>query len=426
MPPHTQILLEPPTPHRDRRLAPSRRGVLTGAGLAAGSLAIGDLVLPPAVQAARGAAARAPMPRLTVSASGRVQRAGVDFRTGGVNAFQLVTNDYPGPRLMPRVQINALLRKAVALDAGVVRAHTLAASVGNPCTLVRGVSGSGPSPRIEYDQAAWDVIDYAVWKAGRLGLYLIAPFVDELGYYHGGKRHWVDFRRPGSVSLDPQVKAANSPRQRAAEDAFYSDRQVGWDFDQFIRDWLEHVNPLTGVAFKDDPALSIVQVGNELWTAAQDAPGWVAERAALIKSISPSTLVMDSGADGLDVEAMAWRSPHVDILETHPYSMFGADDVTRMAQFAAAQNKAFAVGEYPWSKAEAPAVERAVRRSRNVFTSALWSLQNGCDRHNAGAAYGGDDVSFRLHGRTATQRAAVRRVRRHHRMLARSASASRS
>lgn len=359
-----------------------------------------------------------------MTARGMVQRGGVNFRTGGVNAFELVTNDYPSPRMMPHAQIDALFAKAVALDVGVVRAHTLAASVGNPFTLVRGVSGSGSSPSIAYDQATWATIDYAVWKAGRLGLYLIAPFVDELGYYHGGKRQWVNFRRPGTVSLDAGVKAANSPRQRFAEDAFYTDRQVNWDFEQYIRDWLNHVNPLTGLAFKHDPTLSIVQVGNELWTAAQDAPGWVAEKAALIKSISPRTLVMDSGADGLAVEAMAWGSPDVDILETHPYSVFGAADVTRMARFAASKGKAFAVGEYAWSKTNAPAIERAVRETGNIFTSALWSLQNHRDRHNDGAAYGGDDVSFRVPGSDATQRAAVARIRRHDRRLKRGAAAA--
>lgn len=360
-----------------------------------------------------------------MAAGGMIQRRGVNFRTGGVNAFQLITNDYPSPRLMSPGEIDSLFAKARLLDAGVIRAHTLAASVGNPYTLVTGVSGTGPTPTISYNQAVWDVIDYAVWKANALGLYLIAPFVDELGYYHGGKRQWVNFRRPGSVNMNSDVKAANSPQQRAAEDAFYTDQQVVWDFEQFIRDWLNHVNPLTGVAFKDDPALSIVQIGNELWTAAQDAPQWVAAKAALIKSISPTTLVMDSGADGLAVEDMAWDSPHVDILETHPYTTFGAGDVTRMATFAASKGKAFAVGEYPWSKAAAPQIEAAVRRTGNIFTSALWSLQNNADLHNDGSGYGCDDAAFYVPGKDAFQRTAGHRIARHHRRLIAGARAAR-
>ena len=365
------------------------------------------------------------MPHLTMTRAGMIQRRGVNFRAGGVNAFHLVTTDYPGPRLMQRAEIDRLLHKAVRLDVRVVRAHTLAASVGMPFTLVAGVSGHGRHPRIHYRPEVWRTIDYAVWRARQLGLYLIPPFVDELGYYHGGKRQWVDFRRPGSVSLDPDVKAANSPRQRAAEDAFYHDRQINWDFEQYLRDWLRHVNPLTGVAFKDEPVLSVVQVGNELWTAAQDAHGWVGDKAALIKRVAPRTLVMDSGADGLAVQSMAWASPHVDILETHPYSTFGADDVTQMAHFAASKGKAFAVGEYPWSKHGAPAVERAVRRSGNVFTSALWSLHDNGDLHNHGAGYGIDDAAFYVPGKDHVQRAAVRRITAHHRALEREARRSR-
>lgn len=397
-----------------------------GAGLTAAGMTAATLVSPEAALAAghrrrgsrrKGSHRKDVMPRLTMTGKGMVQRGGVNFRTGGINAFQLVTNDYPSPRMMQHAQIDSLFAKAAQLKVGVIRAHTLAASVGNPSTLVAGVSGTGPTPTITYNQDAWDTIDYAVWKARETGIYLIAPFVDELGYYHGGKRHWVNFRYPGSVSLDPNVKAGNSPQQRSAENAFYTDQQINWDFEHYIREWLNHVNPLTGVAFRDEPALSIVQIGNELWTAAQDAPGWVAGKAALIKEVSPTTLVMDSGADGLSVQSMAWASPHVDILETHPYSTFDAADVDRMARFAASRGKAFAVGEYAWSKATAPDIERVVRRTGNIFTSALWSLQNDDDLHNNGAGYGGDDASFYVPGKDQTQRAAVARVTAHHRAL---------
>lgn len=76
--------------------------------------------------------------RLTMS-GGLVRRRGVPFRTGGINAFQLITNDYPSPRLMSYGEIDLLLNKAVELKVGIVRAHTLAASVGNQHTLVTGV-----------------------------------------------------------------------------------------------------------------------------------------------------------------------------------------------------------------------------------------------------------------------------------------------
>jgi mannan endo-1,4-beta-mannosidase len=405
--------------------------MVLGAGIAVAGVSASLAIPEPALAAGRNGRRKHKsrredvMPRLTMTRAGMVQRSGVNFRTGGINAFQLVTNDYPQVRLTSFAEVDSLLAKAAALKVGVVRAHTLAASVGNPDTLVTGVSGTGPSPTVGYNQAAWDVIDYAAWKARTLGIYLIPPFVDELGYYHGGRRHWVNFRRPGTVSMDYNVKAANSGAQRAAEGYFYTDQQINWDFEQFLRDWLNHVNPRTGIAFKDDAVFSVVQIGNELWTAAQDAPGWVAGKAALIKSISPRTLVMDSGTDGLDVKSMAWDSPHVDILETHPYSTFTADDVARMARFAATKGKAFAVGEYAWSKSTAPGIERVVRQTGNIFMSAAWSLQNDDDLHNNGAAYGSDDVSLYVPGKDAVQQSAVARITEHHRALRRRAAWSR-
>jgi len=411
--PDTYQLHQSPPSLIERIPSLSRRSLVLGAGIGAAGLSVSGLAAAPAAAARR----RGAMPRLTMTSAGMIQRGGVNFRAGGINAFQLITNDYPGPRLMQRAQIDSIFAKAATLKVKVIRAHTLAASVGNPFTLVTGVSGTGRTPSISYNQDVWDVIDYAVWKAHQAGIYLIAPFVDELGYYHGGKRHWVNFRRPGSVSLDPNVKSANSPQQRAAENAFYHDEQIVWDFEHFIRQWLNHVNPLTGIAFKNEPALSIVQVGNELWTAAQDAPAWVGDKARLIKETSARTLVMDSGADGLSVNQMAWASPYVDILETHPYSTFGADDVARMAAFAASKGKAFALGEYAWSKPNAPAIEKVVRSTGNIFTSALWSLHNAEDLHNNGAPYGGDDLAFYVPGKDQTQQSAVARITAHHQAL---------
>lgn len=349
--------------------------------------------------------------RLTMTSRGMIQRNGVNFRSGGFNAFQLITNDYPRSRIMSHDDIDRILNKAVALNAFVIRAHTLAASVGNTATLVRGTVGDGTDVRMIYDYDVWEAIEYAVYKAGQLGIYLIAPFVDELGYYHGGKRNWVNFRHPGSVSMDYQIKAANSAEQRQAENVFYTDPQIQLDFHRFIADWLNHGNRYTGRQFKNEPALSIVQVGNELWTAAQDAPGWVATQAQFIKSISPNTLVMDTGTDGLAVELMAWNSPYIDILETHPYTEFDGNDVRQMAKFAASKGKAFAVGEYAWAKSTAPYIEEVTLETGNIFFSAPWSLQNDEDLHNEGAPYGtSDDNSFYVPGKDATNSEAVDRL----------------
>jgi endoglucanase len=362
-------------------------------------------------------------PRLTKTATGMIQKAGANWRTGGFNAFQLATNDYPSPRIMSHAEIDSLLDKAVTMKAYFLRAHTLGISIGDqPYHLVAGVTGT-TTPVITYRPAVWEAIDYAIAGAAARGVYLMVPMTDELGYYHGGKRQWVNARRPGTCSTDYNVKSANSSTERAAESYFYSDPQIKADFKQYIKDWLNHVNRYTGRANKDEPAVAIIETGNELWTSVQDAPGWCVEICQHIESVAPLVLTADGGGtDGQSLNQTSLASSAVDVFSTHPYSTYGPNDVTSQAIQAATAGKAYLVGEYPWSKAAAPSVEAAVRAAGNCFTSAPWSLQNDADLHNNGAAYGTDDVSFYVPGKDATQVAAVARLQAHAQAMADSAA----
>ena len=236
------------------------------------------------------------------------------------------------------------------------------------------------------------------------------------------------FRRPGTCSTDFNVKSANSSTQRTAENFFYTDAQIIADFKTYIFDWLNHVNTYTGRANKNEPAVAIIETGNELWTA-DDFRTWTPMIAAHIKSVAPNVLVADGmAADGsgywasltppqdpiahiMTDESLA--SPNVDIVGIHPYSVFTTSDVTAAAARAKTAGKAFVLGEYPWSKASAPGNEQAVRNATNGLSSLPWSLQVDSDLHNNGAAYGTDDVSFYVPGKDATQQAAVARLKAH-------------
>jgi mannan endo-1,4-beta-mannosidase len=377
---------------------------------------------------ASGTAPATAQARLTLGTGGVVKRNGTTYRTGGANAFQLVHNDYPSSRLMSHSEIDSLLDKAVTLKAGIVRAHTLGVNVGSSSNhLVTGVTGT-TTPVISYNTAVWEVMDYAVAAAASRGLYLMVPMVDELHYYHGGKATWVNFRRPGTVSLDGNVKSSSSSTQRAAEDYFYTDSQIRTDFKKYISDWLNHVNQYTGLAYKDTPAIAIVETGNELWTA-DSFRTWTPEIAAYIKSIAPNVLVADGmAADGSSywaaqnpaqdpighiVTTESLASTSIDVVGIHPYSVFTAADVTTAASRAASAGKAFLVGEYPWSKTAAPGIESAARGAANCVATAFWSLQNDADLHNNGAGYGIDDAALYVPGKDSTQTAAVARLQAH-------------
>jgi hypothetical protein len=385
------------------------------------------------VAALQAAASTTPVPtttqaRLTMNSSGIIQKNGVKFRSGGANIFQLVHNDYPSSRLMSHSEIDSLLDKAVTLKAYYIRAHTLGVNIGSTSNhLVTGVTGT-TNPVISYNSNVWEVMDYAVKAASDRGLYLMVPMTDELGYYHGGKRQWVNFRRPGTCSTDGNVKSANSSAERTAENYFYTDSQIKTDYKKYISDWLNHTNQYTGLAYKDTPSIAVIETGNELWTA-DDFRTWTPEIAAYIKFIAPNVLVADGmSADGSSywaslnppqdpiahtVTAESLASTSIDIVGIHPYSVFTASDVTTAASRAASAGKSFAVGEYPWSKSTAPGIESAARNAPNVCFTAFWSLQNDADLHNNGAGYGIDDAALYVPGKDSTQTAAVSRLQTH-------------
>lgn len=340
------------------------------------------------------------------------------YRSGGVNIYQLGATDGSPSRLLKDWEIDSLLDKAVQLRAHWVRSHTLGMSVGpsDSNLLVAGVTGSGTSPTINYRAAAWERIDYAIAGAVSRNLRLVVPMVDEQHYYHGGKNVWVNFRRPGTCSVDPNVLAGNTPAERTAENFFYTDTQIVNDFRKYTSDWLNHVNQYTGRANKDEPAIAIIELGNELWTAHQDAPTWGPGFAQYIKSVAPSKMVMDGGYDGATISlyGSTATSPYVDTMGIHPYQAPSfSTDANSLAGSAASNGKAFTIGEYPWAKADGPSVESVAESRTNTIFSAPWWLANDGDFTTV-PAYGTTNAQPLFYpGRDATDQAAVTRMMAH-------------
>ena len=435
--------------------APTRRTVLA-ATLAGAVLGASALTTAPTARAATAA----PMPpgpvaaglvapaavatgpttaRLSLGPGGVLQRTGRPFRAAGVNVFSLVTNDYPSPRLMAPAEVDEVLDRAVALGAGIVRSHTLGVSIGNqPWHLVAGVNADGT---LVYREEVRDRIDHAVAAAKARGLYLEVLLFDEHGYYHGGKRDWVELYHPGTTSKDWRVTTGGSKAERDAETPFYTDRRVVEASLRYVHDFFRHVNPYTGVRNGDEPTIALVGA-NELWTSAQEglpagSPGsydrgawtftdlgscWMDAFARAALGYAPGVLVVDAAsADGAPLSPAHLALGTVHVHGTHPYTAFGVGSVRRMARQAAASGKAFAVDEYAWTKANAPMIEAVARSSPNVAFTAPWSLQNDRDLHSGGpgAGFGGDDAPLYVPASDPREQAALARLRRHAAAMAR-------
>jgi len=155
----------------------------------------------------------------------------------------------------------------------------------------------------ELNEELFGDFDRMLMLCNKHAIRVIIPFVDNWHWW-GGIKEWAAFRG----------KSAGE---------FYTDLTVKADFKQFIHYVLNRRNLLTGVRYKDDPAILCWETGNELEHRNDDLPAltaWTQEMAAYIKSIDSNHLVMDG-------RYWRWSPPveeilhdeNIDILTVHYY-----------------------------------------------------------------------------------------------------------
>ena len=291
------------------------------------------------------------------------------FRFAGANEYYLGLDDNirdaaGNPTLPTTARIDDALQSAVRTGATVVRSHTLGISAG--CAVC-----FEPRPGV-FSAAALASADYAIYRAGRLGLKLMIPLTDQWRWYHGGESTFTGWAGYPN-DRNPDVNAAVSTAQRASESHFYTDPDVISAFRLYVTHLLGHVNPYNGLAYKDDPTVLAWETGNELWTA---TPAWTQNFAAYLKhTVGVRQLVADgSAADGMSVGNAAVRAPDIDIVGGHFYPV-DVNVLRREAAIAASFGKAYVVGEFDWTKASATAAQiSAVENDPNISGDLYWTL----------------------------------------------------
>lgn len=332
------------------------------------------------------------------SKSGFVTRSGSQlllngktFRFGGANIYWLGLdeNDPSGTISYPtHFRIDDALATAQEMGAAVVRSHTMGISVG--CSLCLEPSLGN------FNEAAFGSIDYAIASAKAHNIHLIIPLTDQWHFYHGGKHVFTNWRGYSDIS---GANAANNSQQKALEAHFYTDPQVIGDFEQYISHILNHRNPYTGVALKDEPTIMAWETGNEIWDATDQ---WTSTIAQYIKSQAPNQLVSDgSAASGLHVTQSRTQIPALDIVGGHFYPL----DINWMvgdAAIAKANNKVYYVGEYDWTDSSVSQFLSSSLTSAGVSGDLFWSLlahndTYGYVQHNDGKTlhYPGDNSTMR-------------------------------
>jgi mannan endo-1,4-beta-mannosidase len=288
---------------------------------------------------------------ITVS-GGRLQLNGVTTRFSGLNAFQLGTDVSGSTDFIPSdAQIDQAFTGLTAMGCSMLRGHTLGINAGLPVQYMTGVTASGGI----YNDANLSAADRSLYQAKQHNIYLMAVLVDDYNYYEGGKWNFIHFAFQQNPSGITDVTGANGN-----EDQFYATTPGGLRiralFKDYISHWLNHTNAVTGVKYKDDPYLALIETGNEINTATAE---WTQDICAYIKSIAPNKLTVDgsgvSWGPSTANQAGLGQSA-VDILSQHYYpnsSQTMASFTGQLASDVAAaksHNQAFIIGEYPWTQ----------------------------------------------------------------------------
>ncbi|GAA6021428.1 hypothetical protein JCM11491_006706 [Sporobolomyces phaffii] len=281
-----------------------------------------------------------PAPTGFVTKLARTQQLSVNgqnYKIVGPNIYWLCQDENYGPvgSYTDKGRIREALAAAVAMGATTIRSHSCGISVGpnNPYQL---------EPKWnQFNDAAWDTRDYAIYAAGRYGLRVILPLVDNFKYYHGSKYDFAAFR------------FANTSYPGTS---FYANRAVVAAFTTYVQKIVTRVNPYTGLSYANDPTILAWETGNELggYINAEPWPTtfFTTSVISAIRKYDTNHLVLD-GTNGFYNYTTKATPPSltnrgVGMVSDHAYprnvALFNAQK-----PLAANALKNFVVGEYDWT-----------------------------------------------------------------------------
>jgi mannan endo-1,4-beta-mannosidase len=244
------------------------------------------------------------------------------FRFGGANCYVLMFS--------PHSTVDQLLGTAASNHFNVVRMWSfddIDVPSSNNSFYLQYWNGSAPAYN---DSATTGLanVDYAIYRAGQLGIKLIIPFVN----------NWPDYG-----GMDQYVNWLGEKYH----DEFYTDPTIRQWYKNWISHVLNHVNALNGLAYKDDPTIMIWELANEPRCQGEGLPtsgtcttstiqSWIQDVAAYIKSVDSNHLVsvgdegffciptappsdfLENCSSGVDTLAFA-QTANIDIFGFHLY-----------------------------------------------------------------------------------------------------------
>ena len=208
-------------------------------------------------------------------ANGALTLNQASFRFAGTNSYALM--------LESQAVVVQVLATAAANHFTAVRMWGFDDVASNSGFYLQSFAGGTP----QYNDSALANVDYAIDKAGQLGLKLIVTLAN----------NWTDYG-----GMDQYVSA----RGLQYHDQFYTDSTIRQWYKNWVAHVLNHVNTISGIAYKSDPTIMIWELSNEPRCQGSGAPtglpssstctsqtivNWITDVAAYVKSVDSNHLV---------------------------------------------------------------------------------------------------------------------------------------
>ncbi len=352
----------------------------------------GMIYTPPAAEAA--------VTGYVTRSGNQLQLDGQPFRFSSANIYWLGldenvptngTIDFP-----TNFRVDDALATAKEMGATVVRSHLVNSFGCAKCIM----------PTLgNYNEAAWQKVDYAIKAAGDQGIRLILPVIDMYNYYHGGKKTWTKWY---GYPDDGVIYTGYE---------FFSDANIITAFKQHLSVMLNRVNTYTGVAYKNDPTILAWETGNELgwYDNPTQLKNWTQQIADYLKQQDANHLVAD-GNYGIADAHLTISS--IDMYSDHFYTWGNKGLSVPVLQTQANKvrnaGKVMFVGEYDWKSEQfgtLAAFHTAIENDSVIAGDMYWALFGHND--NYGYVQHPDGYTVHYPGDTTFMRTQAQQMRNH-------------
>lgn len=243
---------------------------------------------------------------------------GTHFELDGCPYYYVGTNYWYGLNLASAGSGGDRARLERELDhlrsLGITNLRVMAGSEGPDTEPWRMVPSLQTSPGV-YNSEVLDGLDYLLSEMAERDLRAIMC-LNNFWPWSGGMAQYVCWNGGGAIPYPPPEPGGDWNEYQDYASDFYSNTGAMQDFQDHISFIVNHVNPYTGLAYKDDPTVMTWELGNEprgFNNNATDFNIWIDNTAAYIKSLDSNHLVT-TGCEG-DTPWPSWNG--LDFIQNH-------------------------------------------------------------------------------------------------------------